>query len=135
MQTQSNQVGMEIPAHVPQALVHPFDYYNMPEQKREPHKMIREWVKSRPPIFYTPHNRGHWVVTRSADALDMLRQTENFSSAPEYNWAMRNPRTYPHQVDPPYLMEYRRIRSPFFPPAAMKLSEPRIRAQARAWIE
>lgn len=135
MQAQSNQIGMEIPAHVPQELVHPFDYYNMPELKREPHKMIREWVKARPPIFYTPHNGGHWVVTRSADALDMLRQTENFSSAPEYNWAVRKPRTYPQQVDPPDLMEYRKILSPFFSPAAMKVMEPRIRAQAKLLIE
>lgn len=123
------------PEHVPAHLVHPFDYYTAPELKREPHRRMREFVQDCPPLFYTPHNGGHWVVARSSLALEMLRQPDRFSSDPQYNWAARVPRTVPQQYDPPDVTEYRRILSPFFSPVAIRAMEPRIRAQARALIE
>ena len=132
--TPGNTLDASVPAHVPAHLVHGFDYYNAPELKREPHRSMHEFVKSRPPIFYTPHNGGHWVVGRSSDALEMLRQPENFSSDPQYNWAARVPRTVPQQYDPPDLTEYRKIISPFFSPVAIRAMEPQIRAVARSLI-
>src|SRR3546814_20931311 len=55
-----------------------------------------------PGIFYTPLNGGHWVVTRSAVAVEMLRKPALFSSDPKHNEANRRwPRTAPNQYDPP----------------------------------
>ena len=134
MTSSASSISTPAPAHVPGHLVHPFDYYNAPELKHEPHARMRDFVVSRPPLFYTVKNGGHWVVGRSALALDMLRQTDKFSSDPRYNSAARVPRTVPQQYDPPDVMEYRRILSPFFSPVAMRVLEPAIRAQARALI-
>lgn len=127
-----------IPAHIPPSLVYDFDFYLAPELTGgEPHRAVAQRLYNEaPPIFYTPRNGGHWVVTRAGIALEMLRQVDKFSSDPKYNWAqVRYPKTLPNQVDPPDHTEYRRLVNPYFSPAAMHKMEPQLRALARRIID
>src|SRR3546814_15513987 len=62
---------------------------------------MRRFHRDAPGIFYTPLNGGHWVVTRSAVAVQMLRKPALFSSDPKHNEANRRwPRPAPNQFDP-----------------------------------
>ncbi len=126
----------KIPDHIPPELVVDFDRFNAPQLKRCPHQAVTELFRRGPDIFYTPGDRGHWVVTRAADARDMLRQPDKFSSDPRYNVAnARNPRTLPNQSDPPEHTELRRIVNPYFSPAGVQKMEPDIRQLARTLID
>src|SRR3546814_1579168 len=78
---------------------------------------MRRFHRDAPGIFYTPLNGGHWVVTRSAVAVEMLRKPALFSSDPKHNEANRRwPRTAPNQYDPPEHTNFRLILNPWFSP-------------------
>ncbi len=129
---------MSIPAHIPPTLVYDFDIYQAPELLGgEPHRAVTERLhREAPPVFYTTRNGGHWVVTRTGIALDMLRRIDLFSSDPAYNSAkVPYPRMLPNQVDPPDHTEYRRLVNGAFAPAAMERLEPSIRALASRLID
>jgi cytochrome P450 len=126
---------LPVPSHVPEHLVREFDLYNAPELLREPHQSMLRWREQVPPIFYTPLNGGHWVVTRTQDAVDMLQRPDAFSSDPEFNVGARKPRTLPNLLDPPDHTEYRRILGPYFSPGAVNKMEPEIRAFSRELID
>jgi len=124
-----------LPLHVPANLIYDFDIYSAPELKRDPHASVLHLHTDAPPIFYTRCNGGHWIVTRAAEALDVLRQTDKFSSQPEYNSGLRKPWTLPNQADPPAHTEYRQIINPAFSPASVAKMESDIRSFARELIE
>ena len=127
---------LKIPAHVPSHLVFDFDRLNAPEIMVDPHRSVVELYKKAPRIYFTPRNGGHWMVTRSEDALDMLRQPDKFSSDPKFCPAMvREPRTNPNRYDPPEHTEFRKIVNPVFNPRAVQAKEGEIRDLARALIE
>jgi cytochrome P450 len=50
-----------------------------PDQAREPHPWL-EVARAERPVFYSAQY-DEWFVTRYEDALDVLRDTERFSSA------------------------------------------------------
>lgn len=121
----------KIPSHVPAERVVDFDRFRGPELQRCPHQAVTELFRRSPDIFYTPGDRGHWVVGRAAIARDMLRQPEKFSSDPLHNPAnARKPPTLPNQCDPPLHTALRRIINPFFSPAGVQRLEADIRALA-----
>jgi len=123
--------AISVPPHVPRDRIYDFNLFTDPRLMRDPQRSLVSILHEAPPIFYTPRNGGHWMVTRSADALEILRQPENFSSDPQYNWNyQRKPRTIPNQYDPPDHSALRQILNPFFSPGAMKRGEPKIRAYA-----
>lgn len=129
-------MNSKIPDHIPPELVVDFDRFNAPQLQRCPHQAVTALFRGGPDIFYTPGDRGHWVVTRAADARDMLRQPDKFSSDPRYNVAnARNPRTLPNQSDPPEHTALRRIVNPYFSPAGVLKMEPEIRQLARVLID
>ena len=126
----------KIPEHIPPERVVDFDRFNAPELQRCPHRAVAELFKRGPDIFYTPGDRGHWVVTRATDARDMLRQPDKFSSDPVHNVAnARKPRTLPNQSDPPEHTELRRILNPFFSPAGVQKMEQQVRQLACELID
>ncbi len=66
-----------IPGHVPPELVFDFDIWNMPAEFSHPidyYKSIE--ARGAPPIFYTPHHGGHWVLYKFQDTLEGFRATE-----------------------------------------------------------
>ncbi len=123
-----------VPSHVPNHLIYDFDIYTAPELTRDPHRSALHLHRDAPPIFFTPRNGGHWIVTRAAEALDILRQPEKFSSEPRFNSGLRKPWTLPNQSDPPSHTEYRRIINPAFSPAATGRMEGEIKELAASLI-
>lgn len=127
---------MSIPSHVPADRVVDFDRFTGEELASCPHRRVSELFRNSPDIFYTPHDRGHWVVAKAELARDMLRQPDKFSSHPRHNLAnQRKPRTLPNQSDPPEHTQLRRIVNGFFSPDGIQKLEPDIRAQACELID
>ena len=127
----------DIPAHIPMSLVFDFDHFTAPEMQTEPHRQVSQLLhKNAPEVFYTPRHGGYWIVTRAEVAVDMLRQVENFSSAPQFNhFKAFNPPMLPVQADPPTHTEYRRILNPKFAPRPIEMLEDYVRALARTIID
>jgi cytochrome P450 len=123
-----------IPAHVPAGLVYDFDYVRAPVGGYEPQQEQSRKLKAEAPeIFFTPKNGGHWIVRRPADAVEMFRRPEDFSSAPEFNDQRQwKPALLPVQADPPAHAEYRKVLGAFFAPGNMRKLEGEIRAIANA---
>ena len=124
-----------VPDHIPAQRVVDFDRFSAPQLKQCPHSAVTGLFRGAPDIFYTTGDRGHWVVTRAADARDMLRQPDKFSSDPSHNPAnVRCPRTLPNQSDPPEHTAFRRIVNAYFSPAGLQKMETPIRQLARELI-
>ncbi|HKA13747.1 MAG TPA: hypothetical protein VKH41_01915, partial [Myxococcota bacterium] len=64
-----------------------------------------------------------WVLTRYADAAEILRNTDDFSSQ-TMNYPVRP--WIPQAVDPPIHTAYRRILNPWFTAEAMAKLEPHL---------
>ncbi|MDA9869828.1 cytochrome P450 [bacterium] len=128
----------EIPNHVPAELVFDFDCITTPAQFSNPQQGVSELLHGgAPPIFYTPHNGGHWVVSRRKDCLEMLRDHERFPVDPQYNHDRRN---YPvrfliKDYDPPEHTEMRNLINPVFAVDAIRNREPLIREVAVSLID
>lgn len=121
-----------IPSHIPASRVYDFDYILAPAGSTHPHQQFSKQLRSEAPdIFYTPRNGGHWAVMRSSIAVDMFRQTENFSNDPKFNKAREwKPVLLPTQVDPPDHTEYRKTLATYFAPTMMRKLEPDFRQLA-----
>ena len=126
-----------IPSHVPAALVYDFDYFLPGDEFGDwPHAQVAERLHSQAPeIFYTPHNGGHWVVTRAADGVEVFRNYELFSNDPQFNkWKQLQTRHIPLQYDPPEHDALRKIFTSYFTPVAVKKLEADIRVLMRDLI-
>ncbi|MCX7864904.1 MAG: cytochrome P450, partial [Novosphingobium sp.] len=131
-----SSLTVERPAHVPHSAVHAFDYFRDPGLFVDPHRRILELVSEAPPLFWTPHNGGHWMVIGYETAFRVLRAPEIFSStliAPETAQSARPPMLpdgrriplmTPIMMDPPL---HTRLRAPlqktFSPKAVMALCD------------
>lgn len=58
-----------IPPHVPQALVRDLDIFAMIQPTEDFHEAWHRIAKEEPPVFFTPHYGGYWVINR-AELLD-----------------------------------------------------------------
>lgn len=114
------------PDHVPDELVHAFDLYAIPGADDDIHLALKMLRDTAPPIFWTPHNGGHWVATRGEDITRMQIDYRHFS--------YRNilipppppgtPRQIPLELDPPEHPSYRRpITDALMPHVVRKLEE------------
>jgi cytochrome P450 len=124
------------PAHVATDRIYDFDFLAAPELLSEPHRRVRKLHREAPEIFWTPRNGGHWIVTRAAPALEMLRRQEDFAADPKFNKARdRWPKTIPNQVDDPDHGQFRRVLNPWFSPASVIRREAEIRELAAHLID
>lgn len=135
------------PDHVPESLVYDFDFFHDAGLKVDPHARILTLVKEAPPVFWTPHNGGHWMIIGYDEVFKASRDTESFSSsfmAPAQMKAMMAslpagaphiPQPRPINIDPP---EHGKFRAPlqraFSPKAALALKQD-IRALADSLID
>jgi cytochrome P450 len=130
--------SIKIPAHVPRELVVDIDYFNVPGIEAGPHE---PWIKIRdeaPPIFFTPRNGGHWIVTRASAAKEVLSDFKRFSSYPNAIPMSLLGGPYPQPptgADPPEHAPFRKMMMPAFSPGAVNGLENSVRAQAIDLIE
>jgi cytochrome P450 len=134
------------PAHVRDDLVYDFDMYSDAALQRDPHARVAELVRDAPPIFWTPRNGGHWLLTGYEANFEAARDTEMFSSAimpPEVTATMherlppgtpRLPRLVPIFLDPPEHEKYRARLASSFSPRTMHSLQEEIRTLARDLI-
>ena len=135
------------PDHVLAAAVYDFDMYLDPALLRDPHERVRELLRVAPPVFWTPRNHGHWVVTGHAENYALSRDTETFTSQilkGEQAMAMlanlpadfgHIPNATPIGLDPPAHTIYRMPLQAAFSPKAMLARKEQIRALANELID
>jgi cytochrome P450 len=128
---------LSVPTHIPSGLVYDYDFFQSVSGVERPHWTITEkLVREAPPVFYTPRNGGHWVVTSASVALDMFRHYDRFSIEPQHNAARKkDARFLPLEYDPPEHTELRKIVAPIFTPGSVARLEPSIRQMAIDLIE
>ena len=81
MASQTQASDREIPPHVAPDLVYPYDVFDpMPAGGRDVFEALYALKRQAPPIFWTPHNGGHWYVVDGELARRMFSYPEHFSS-------------------------------------------------------
>ncbi|TGD76209.1 cytochrome P450 [Mangrovimicrobium sediminis] len=130
--------GVERPAHIPESAIYSFDMYR-DVAVENPHASVERLIQDASPVFWTPHNGGHWMVLSYAAAQEVFRHPEIFSSAlvaPEIMEATlaalppgtpRPPIPTPLMMDPP---EHTRYRQPL-----MRAFSPKMLMALRGSIE
>ena len=116
-----------IPEHVPQELVRDFDIFNFIEPKQDLHQAWHRIVADDPPVFFTPHYGGYWVINR-ADLLDQaFPDWELFTSAEGIGIPPSPPEIpafLPIESDDPYHKQLRRpLNMALSPKGVSELSE------------
>lgn len=132
-----NALVVERPAHVPAGLEVDFDFYRPPgfDPEIDPMLNLRNQLADKPEIFWTPHNGGHWVITRGEDMLAILPDPQRFSSAVVFLPRQPRPRFVPLELDPPEHAAYRAVISPGFTPKTIAGWSERARSLAVSLIE
>jgi cytochrome P450 len=134
------------PDHVAESSVYDFDMFLDPALTRDPHERIRELLQVAPPVFWTPRNRGHWIVTGYRENYDASRDTETFSSVimpvddrsallAFVPGATHVPLPTPINMDPPQHTIYRAPLQKAFSPKAMMARKEEVRALANTLID
>jgi len=122
--------------HIRDAVVHAFDYFRDEGLFADPHERILELVMEAPPLFWTPHNGGHWMAIGYEEAFRVLREPETFSSALMSSEATahagpatlpdgrRVPMMTPIMMDPPLHTKLRGpLQKTFSPKTVMALAD------------
>jgi len=121
-----------VPDHVPAHLVYNFDIYHDEQLKKNLHASYARVHREAPPVFYTPANGGHWVVTRHDLISEVVRDFETFSARESQIPRVENaPLLIPLNLDPPEHTWYRQIVAPFFGPRAVAAREADLREFAK----
>lgn len=123
------------PDHVPDALVVDWDFTRPPGGEDNLNAAWKQ-LHDGPDIIWTPHNGGHWIVTRADDIEYMQKHHDPYSMQrivlPEH---ADRPRLLPIEMDPPEHARYRSILNQFFTPRAIKALQDEARQLAIALIE
>ena len=124
--------GVSIPAHIPPEAVYDFDMRADPGLLANPHERLREVLRDAPPVFWTPHNGGRWIITGYAEIFEAARDSDRFSSSymPREQLAAlqamlptganRIPQATPITMDPPEHGTFRAPLQKTFSPTAAK---------------
>ena len=135
------------PDHVAASAVYDFDMFMDPALVSDPHERVRELIKDAPPVFWTPRNGGHWVLTGHKENYEASRDTEVFSSEiqPAAMIEMVRPMLpadfghiplpTPINLDPPQHTIYRAPLQAAFSPKAMMARKEEVRALANDLID
>jgi cytochrome P450 len=132
-----NTTAAHKPSHVPDELVVSFDFNSLEGADEDMHAAYVDVMKSAPDIFWTPHNGGHWVVTRADDILSILNDAKHFSNRHITLPAMPEemPRMIPTELDPPNHGRYRQPLVEGMLPKVIDAMEADIRAVAIEAVE
>lgn len=125
------------PPHVPEALVRDFDFYAVPDSDTDVQAAFAAVQAAAPPVFWTPRNGGHWVVTRGEDIMAIQRDYKRFSHQAIVLPPMPagTPRQIPLEMDPPEHAAYRRPLMQALTPTIVGELENKVREVAIEAIE
>lgn len=135
------------PGHIPASAEYDFDMYLDPGLISDPHERVRELVTVAPPVFWTPRNGGHWVVTGFRENYEASRDTEVFSSEVQPRAMIEMirpmlpadfghiPLPTPINMDPPSHTIYRAPLQAAFSPRAMMARKEEVRSLANSLID
>jgi cytochrome P450 len=125
------------PDHVAADRVVDFDFYrDRRYEPGDPHAGIAKLMAEAPPVFWTPHNGGHWVLAGHPELFEAVRDTEAFSSAKMGLPPMPSePKQIPISSDPPEHWMYRHPLNLVFSPKAMFALQGEVRELAAELIE
>lgn len=128
MTVESADTVRSVPAHVPPERVVDFDYVGDPELRVDPQTAYQRF-RTTPDMVYTPHNGGHWIVTRRDLMSEIFRSPERFSTFPYVIPAsVSSPEPMPFtEINAPESLKYRRLLAPMMSPRAVT----RFETQAR----
>lgn len=121
-----------IPDNVRPELVVDFNYLDQPVTP-DPHG---QWKKLHdgPDIFWTPHNGGHWILTRAADIKAAVEDHDLFSSR-QTSIPASGYEVAPIGFDPPEHTRLKALGVPAFTPQAISGLEHDIRTLAEDLID
>ena len=123
-----NYGTVERPPHVDPALVVDFNYLDPIPLGEDNYIVLSRLQQHEHDILWTPHNGGHWVVTRGDDIRWVQENFQTFShevfTIPRGMSRIIMP---PLTVDPPLHARYRAVFNPFFQPSKITA----IREKAR----
>ena len=92
-----------------------FDFYRPGDVGLDPFSAFTRLL-GKPPVVWTPHNGGHWIVTNGRVSKEVLTDPDRFSSESVFIPRVDRPRTVPLEYDPPEHTAMRRaIRGTFLP--------------------
>lgn len=134
------------PDHVSDEAVYDFDMFLDEALLADPHERVRQIVAEAPPVFWSRHNGGHWVITGHSENYEAARNTEVFSSELFPREAVSAilsampdvthlPLPTPINMDPP---DHTRFRAPLnaaFSPKAMLARKEEVRALGNQLID
>jgi cytochrome P450 len=135
------------PSHVADAAVYDFDMHLDPALLEDPHERVRDLLQAAPPVFWTPRNGGHWVVTGFRENYEASRDFETFSSELFPRPMMEGlrasmteqlghvPLPTPINLDPPDHTKFRRPLQLAFSPKAMLARKEEVRELANSLID
>ena len=120
------------PAHVPAHLVRDFDMYEGPVRGQscysDIHRQWKAFQDANPPVFWTPHNGGHWAIMRYDVVQEAALNAAKFSNRDIFIPQGTAPFLVPSNVDGPLHLQFRRILNPFFAPGPLKRATDEARA-------
>jgi cytochrome P450 len=136
MADQPNFATVAPPLHVPPAHIVDFDYYHPPGIERDDIYVVLKRLHDRPDILWSPHNGGHWIVTRAED-IRWVRETHEIFSHEEFGVprGSMNLLMPPSTVDPPYHARFRAVLNPAFTPGVARRLVDHARGTAVELIE
>ena len=112
-----------IPPHVPDHLVKDIDFRYAPEIAQDPWTYFASATEGEP-IFWTPRNGGHWIVSGTEIVEEVFRKHELFSNGVVMIPPPPRPQSIPSSLDPPEHGKYRKIMSQrMFSPSALRSIE------------
>lgn len=136
MKPLSQPARAERPAHVPEALVGDVDFFDLPGMDDDAQLAWLRLKDQYPPVFWTPHNGGHWIATHGADIRQIQTDHKRFSHRQLLLPPAPTPmRLIPITLDPPEHTPYRRIIMQLFAPSELNRLETRARDIAIKLVE
>lgn len=131
-----NYGKVDKPAHVPDHLVVDYNYLDPIPAGQDNYDILKRLQEHEHDVLWTPHNGGHWIVTRAEDIKWVQENYQIFShevfNIPRGSTPVIMP---PLTVDPPLHARYRAVINPFMMPGKVKALTDKARTIAIELVE
>ncbi len=129
---------IDIPAHVPRDRVRDFDIFSFVEPTDDVHVAWHDVINNGPPLFYTPHFGGYWVIANGALLDQVFADAEGFISGEGVGIPVAPPeipKFLPIDADGPFHKALRRPLNVALSPKAVQALSVSVRELAIELIE